>query len=442
MLKAMTTYSKVGSIVLLSALSFGSFAADSFAMDRPVSGDAISSNKTDIKSEIATRAKTTSVVNDKTLNGELITEPLKGEQPSLTRDNDYSSKKSDANLKQELKEFKALDLKNNDYLSRLQLKQQRAGDSKLPKSSNKAQKNGLDHLYIHDAAVFLYEDDDGDGDYSKIRVDFDVDSPYDDYFDVYAQLFIRQQGDVDWTHYHTTDVFEIYYDYGSDEYSVTTRLNTGFPPGDYEILIDLFEYGYSDIVDTLDPYDDYDLANLPLEDKTYESSGVSSETYVDNVKTEIFTDADDDGFYREFTITFDVDTQSNSQQDVYVNLYQRVNGNQWQFETETEVFTVLGYSSEDAFEISGNWQSGYPAGYYDFRLEVIDAGTGEVLDDVSPEFSPLLQVPLEDANRDTRESTANPPSSTTSSESGGGSAGMVTVILLGLLGAWRRKIKQ
>ena len=137
-----------------------------------------------------------------------------------------------------------------------------------------------------------------------------------------------------------------------------------------------------------------------------------------------------------------MDTQSSADRDVYVNLYQRNNGGSWQFETESDVFTVYGYSSEDAYEISGSWQSGYPANYYDFRLEVIDANTGEVLDDVSPEFSSLLQVPLEDANNDTRESNPNPPSSTTSSESGGGSTGLVTLILLGLLGAWRQKIKR
>ncbi|GAA4355928.1 choice-of-anchor H family protein [Kangiella marina] len=390
-----------------------------------------------ITTAIAKRAKTTTVVND-----DIETGSLKGQSSSVVRTNVYSSQQSSSNLEQELKAFQSLDFKNQKNTTRAEMQKHRAETSKLPKSSGKAQKNGLSHLYIHDAAVLLFDDNDGDGYYSQLRVDFDVDSSYADYFDVYAELFIRRVGDTQWTHYYTTDVFEIYYDYGSDEYSVTTRLNTGFPPGNYEVLIDLFEYGYSDTVDTLDPYDDYDLANLPLEDKTYESTGVTSDTYVDNVKTEIFTDSDDDGFYREFTITFDVDTEDTADRDVYVNLYQRTDGGSWQFETETDVFTVYGYSSEDAFEISGNWQSGYPANYYDFRLEVIDANSGEVLDDVSPEFSPLLQVPLEDANSDTRDSSPNPPSSTTSSESGGGSTGIFMLILLGLLGACRKIIKR
>ncbi len=433
MQKVTTKLSTVAAAVLLAVLATPELNAAENAELTSVAAETSSEATT----AIAKRARTTTTVNNK-----LETTPLKGEAVSLQRQNIYTSQPSDANLEEELKAFQALDLKNTPNQTRAELQKQRERSSELPKSSATAQKSGLDHLYIHDAAVLLFDDDDGDGYYSQLRVDFDADAAYDDYYDVYAELFIRRIGDSQWTHYYTTDVFEIHYDYSSDEYSVTTRLNTGFPPDEYEVLIDLFEYGYSDIVDTLGPYDDYDLTNLPLEDKTYESSNVSSDTYVDNVKTEIFTDKDDDGFYREFAITFDIDTQSSSDRDVYVNLYQRRNGGDWYFETESDVFTVYGYSSEDAYEISGNWQSGYPAGYYDFRLEVIDANTGEVLDDVSPEFSPLLQVPLEDADSDTRESTSNPPSSTTSSGSGGGSTGLITIGLLGLLGAWRRRVKR
>ncbi|RDX37300.1 GlyGly-CTERM sorting domain-containing protein [Kangiella sp. HD9-110m-PIT-SAG07] len=430
MFKVINKYSVLASAILLSI----SGVEASQETQKPSIGAETSASVT---TAIAKRSKTTTVVNDN-----LQTQVQKSSATSPVRSNLYTSQKSSSDLEQELKAFQSLDFKNTKNHSRSAMKEQREANSKIPKSSEKAQKYGANHLYIHDAAVLLFDDNDGDGNYSQLRVDFDVDSSYAEYFDVYAELFIRRVGDAQWTHYYTTDVFEIYYDYSSDEYSVTTRLNTGFPPGNYEVLIDLFEYGYSDIVDTLDPYDDFDLTNLPLEDKTYESSGVSSDTYVDNVKTEIFTDADDDGFYREFTLTFDVDTESSADRDVYVNLYQRNNGGSWEFETESNVFTVYGYSSEDAYEISGNWQSGYPANYYDFRLEVIDADTGEVLDDVSPEFSSLLQVPLEDANSDTRESNPNPPSSTSSSESGGGSTSLLTLILLGLLGAWRQKTKR
>ncbi|AOE49629.1 hypothetical protein KS2013_907 [Kangiella sediminilitoris] len=432
MQKATTKFSAISAAVLLGLLGSTALNANDLAAEQTVATE-VSSKAT---TAIAKRAKTTTVVNSK-----VDTQPLKGEPVSLQRQNTYISQKSDANLEEELKAFQALDLKAVPNKTRAEMKKLRE-DNGLPKSSNSTSKAAMGHLYLYDASVLLYGDDDGDGYYSQLRVDFDADAADDYYYDVYAELFIRRIGESQWTHYYTTDVFEIHYDDSSDEYSVTTRLNTGFPPDEYEVLIDLFEYGYSDIVDTLGPFDDYDLTNLYLEDKTYESIGGGSDTYVDNVKTEIFTDADGDGFYREFTLTFDIDTESTADRDVYVNLYQRRNGGEWYFETESDVFTVYGYSSEDAYEISGNWQSGYPTGYYDFRLEVIDAATGEVLDDVSPEFSPLLQVPLEDADDDTRTSTSNPPSSTTSSgHGGGGSTSLLTLGLLAVLGAWRRKLK-
>ena len=446
MLNKLNQYTAVAAAVILAVSVPSAMANESAGMAdaknlAKAEAKVGSETSSDVTTAIAKRSSTTTTVNDK-LQTDTLTSISKGQSVSPIRTNSYTSKASDSNLEEEFKAFQSLDFKNQHKKTRAEMQKHRVANSKLPKSSGKAQKNGMDHLYIYDAAVLLFDDYDGDGNYSQLRVDFDVDSPYAEYFDVYAELFIRRIGDAQWTHYYTTDVFEIYYDYGSDEYSVTTRLNTGFPPGDYEVLIDLFEYGYSDLVDTLDPYDDYDLTNLPLESKNYESSGVFTDTYVDNVKTEIFVDSDNDGFYREFTLTFDVDTESSSPRDVYVNLYQSTDGGSWQFETESAVFTVDGFSPDDAFEISGEWQSGYPANYYDFRLEVIDADTGEVLDDVSPEFSSLLQVPLEDANSDTRDSDPNPPSSTTSSGSGGGSTGLLTLLMLGLAGWWRKRVEK
>ncbi|NVK21578.1 MAG: hypothetical protein HWD86_03590 [Kangiellaceae bacterium] len=383
------------------------------------------------QSTISSRAKTTTVVG--TVD-ELKQQTSKqnGQVTSQLKTNQYRSIPG-ANLKAEIE----LDLNQSKAKTRAQM---RSKVNDLPVSSKVAQKNGMDHLYIHDAAVYLYDDTDGDGYYSKLRVDFDVDSPYDDWFDVYAEMFIREIGTNDWIHYYTTDVFEIHWDDSSDEYSVSTRLNTGFPPGKYEVLIDLFEYGYSGLVDTLDAYDDPDLDNLPLEDITYEVvGGEQSVTLIQTVKTEIFTDNDNDGYYHDFKITFDADTSSGQTRDVFAKLYQR-SGSSWQFESETGVFTLSGASTTDTIAIEGDWQSGYATAYYDFRIELIDANTNEILDDVSNEFDSLLQVPLEDAAKDQQSSTNNPPpASTTSSGSGGGSWGLFGLALLALFGLKRRR---
>lgn len=296
------------------------------------------------------------------------------------------------------------------------------------------------HLYLYDSAVFLQTDEDGDGYYSEIRVDFDVDSSYSAYYDVFAELYIRPIGTSDWTHYYTTDVFDIYGASGSDEYSVTTTLNTGYPSDYYEIAIDLFEYGYSDVVDSLEAYDDPDLGNLPLEDKTNEFNNTNTGVTVETVKTEIFTDNDGDGYYSDFKISFDIDTDSGSR-DVVTKLYQRLGSGNWQYETQTDVYTITG-SEVDTIAIEGEWQSGYATGYYDFKLEVVDANSNELLYETSNEFSPLLEVPLEDAGKDNQSggSTGGGGSSTTSSGSGGGSFGLLALSLLGVFGL-RRKLK-
>ncbi|MHC9510841.1 choice-of-anchor H family protein [Kangiella sp. M94] len=379
---------------------------------------------------IAGKSATTSIVESEK-QAESTTNEVEKEAIDVNRTSTYSSKQVTTNLKAELQ----LELDKSPDKTRSAM---RAQKSELPKASEKGSSSSLNHLYFYDASVYLSEDYDADGYYTKLSVNFDVDAYYDEYYDVYAEMFIRKNGDSEWTHYYTTNVFSIYGDNSSDDYTVTTRLNSGFPPGRYEVLIDLFEYGYSGVVDTFTEYDDPDLGWLPLEDKTYESGNVSSDTWVSTVKTEIWTDNDNDGFYRDFTISFDVDTEQSSR-DVYAVLYQKRPGYSWEYETETTVFTVVGSSADDVISIDAEWQSGYPTDYYDFRIELIDADTGEILDDVSSEFSPLLEVPLEDAGRDTQSTVVNPPPSSTSYGSGGGSWGLLGLSMLGLFGWVRRK---
>lgn len=379
---------------------------------------------------IAGKSATTSVVETQK-QADNVADKTDTVPVDINRTSSYSSKQVTTNLKAELQ----LELDKSTAKTRSEM---RAQKSELPEKSEKSMSSSMNHLYIYDASVYLSEDYDGDGYYTKLSVNFDVDAYYDEYYDVYAEMFIRKNGDSEWTHYYTTNVFSIYGDNYSDDYTVTTKLNSGFPPGRYEVLIDLFEYGYSGVVDTYSEYDDPDLGWLPLEDKTYESGNVSSDTWVSTVKTEIWTDNDNDGFYRDFTISFDVDTEQSSR-DVYAVLYQRRPGDSWEYETETAVFTVVGASADDVISIDAEWQSGYPTDYYDFRIELVDAYSGEILDDVSGEFSSLLEVPLEDAGRDTQSTIVNPPPSSTSYGSGGGSWSLLGLSLLGLFGWARRK---
>ncbi|WP_251359742.1 choice-of-anchor H family protein [Kangiella sp. TOML190] len=313
------------------------------------------------------------------------------------------------------------------------------------RNSEKSTKAG--HLYIYDSAVLLKTDEDSDGYYSEIRVDFDVDASYNDYYDVYAELFIREEGSSQWTHYYTTEVFEIYGADNDDDYHVTTTFNDGFPSGYYEVAIDLFEHGYSGIVDSTDAIEDPDLGNLPIEDTSYEYFTPETDVSISTVKTEIFTDDDNDGYYRDFKISFDADTTLTSR-DVVAKLYQKSAAGDWQYETESEVYTINGTSTDDTIAFEATWQAGYATNYYDFKIEIVDPATNELLAEASNDFGPLVDVPLEDAGKDTASggsgsggsgSGSGGGVSTSSSGSGGGSWGLLGVLLLGAFGWLRRK---
>ncbi|NVJ68351.1 MAG: hypothetical protein HWE16_17830 [Gammaproteobacteria bacterium] len=343
----------------------------------------------------------------------------------------YQSKQTQDDLKAEYQASVSVSAKASD---------KKRGEKHFEKSAG--------HLYIYDAAVLLKSDLDGDGYYSEIRVDFDVDASYDAYYDVYAELYIREQGTSDWVHYYTTDVFEIYGDESSDDYHVTTSFNDGFPPANYEIAIDLYEYGYSGVVDYLEAADDPDLGNLPIEDVSYEQSQPQTDVSISTVKTEIFTDNDGDGFYRDFKISFDADVAS-GQRSVIAKLYQKTGSGSWQYETESDIYTLDGTSTADTIAFEAEWQSGYATSYYDFKIELYDSATNEFLAEASHEFGPLVDVPLEDAGKDTTSggsgsgsgsgSSGNP--STTSSGSGGGSWNLLGLMLLGLAGFIRKRQK-
>jgi len=143
---------------------------------------------------------------------------------------------------------------------------------------NKQQRNtnSAEHhaFTIYSAYTQLIEDFDYDGFYQTFSVTFDADvlSPIaDEYARVYAELYISENGGP-WIHYFTTDSFKIYGESTNDEYEVYSTLNQGFPTGEYDILIDLYEEGYSDIVATYSAEDDPALYAVPLESSDYDTT--------------------------------------------------------------------------------------------------------------------------------------------------------------------------
>ena len=92
----------------------------------------------------------------------------------------------------------------------------------------------------------LLSDLDGDGFHHAFNVFFDVDVSHDS-ATIYAKLYLSRDGGP-WSQYHTTNLFSIYGDDYSDAYEVTTELLEGYPPGYYDVLIEVFSLNHPGMV--------------------------------------------------------------------------------------------------------------------------------------------------------------------------------------------------
>lgn len=114
----------------------------------------------------------------------------------------------------------------------------------------------------------------------------------------------------------------------------------------------------------------------------------------------LISDFDEDGFYHRFSISVDADTLFDHSQ-VYADIYISYEGGPWEFFTSSDVYDIYLDNYNDEFVIENELTSGYPTGYYDFKIKLFDAHTDEWLvsydsfDDAS-----LRALPLESANRD------------------------------------------
>lgn len=141
----------------------------------------------------------------------------------------------------------------------------------IPRSSAETENPYRSPVYhsfsIFDASSRLFEDFDYDGFYQTFSVTFDVDvygSYLNERADLFAELYLSRNGGP-WVRYYTTDVFTIYGDSTRDDYEVLTTLYTGYATDHYDVLIDVYEVGYSDIVATISADEIDSLYALPLE---------------------------------------------------------------------------------------------------------------------------------------------------------------------------------
>jgi len=139
----------------------------------------------------------------------------------------------------------------------------RSESAKLGAGSNAAQSASFD-FWIYDADVQLFNDDDRDGYFHGIDLLFDADTIYSA-AEVYAVVYLSLDFGP-WNEYGVTEDFWIFGASGTDEYVLVTELMSGYPTGDYDLLIELFDAVDNSFLASFGPDETSALSFLPLED--------------------------------------------------------------------------------------------------------------------------------------------------------------------------------
>lgn len=120
-------------------------------------------------------------------------------------------------------------------------------------------------FWFYAADVVLFNDHDRDGYFHGVDLLFDADTYYL-FADVYAVLYLSLEGGS-WNEFAATDDFTLYGASADDEYVVVTELVSGYPRGDYDLLIELFDADTDAFLASYGPVDTPALGFLPLEDQ-------------------------------------------------------------------------------------------------------------------------------------------------------------------------------
>ena len=123
---------------------------------------------------------------------------------------------------------------------------------------------------IYDASTELISDFNNDGFYHRFNVLIDVDTVFDTAY-IYVKLYLSYEGGP-WNFYAISDNYHIHGDSELDSFIIETELADGFPPGYYDVRIEVYDADYDAWLLSYGPYDDASLSALPLEDSYHDDN--------------------------------------------------------------------------------------------------------------------------------------------------------------------------
>lgn len=153
-----------------------------------------------------------------------------------------------------------------DALQTTGVRSKKGARSAQEKSGVVTSQAGDPNFWFYEADVVLFSDFDRDGYFFGIDLLFDADTTYA-VADVYAVLYLSYEYGP-WNEYASTDDFTLFGSTSADDYVVETELVSGYPTGNYDVLIELFDAYDGTYLASIGPEDTSELAILPLEDST------------------------------------------------------------------------------------------------------------------------------------------------------------------------------
>lgn len=124
-----------------------------------------------------------------------------------------------------------------------------------------------------DTIDISFESDlDNNGFYHNLYVRFDADTNYSS-VPVYAHFALKRAGAPE-VIIHTSSVFTLYGTSAEDWFSIESELLHSLPPAYYDLVIRIYDADYNDLLAEISGFDEPALAELPLEDLSYDEPQV------------------------------------------------------------------------------------------------------------------------------------------------------------------------
>ena len=130
---------------------------------------------------------------------------------------------------------------------------------------------------ISSAWISLQTDEDFDGYYRRFELTFNADV-YSGDARLYAYIYLSFEGGP-WNLLYTTDRFNLAASSTRDEYVVETELDSGYPTGYYDVLIELYDANSDRFLLDYGPYQNADLSALPMEDRRHDFINHQEDSY-------------------------------------------------------------------------------------------------------------------------------------------------------------------